>query len=129
LLLPSAANRRRNGGWAARSRPPVPPAEAGRTQGPPIAPAMGRDPSGRNAMEDPGAAGVAARRGGTRGQLRPPPDRCRQGTTPARKSALSAEPRVMRSLSEWNETRIRAARREPLRAVERGHAEGGRRQT
>ena len=35
----------------------------------------------------------------------------------------------MRSLSEWNETRIRAARREPLLAVERGHAEGGRRQT
>ena len=59
-LLPNHRNRRRNGGEGGRSGPTVPPMKAGRTR------------LGRNEEKDSGAAGVAARRGGTTGKRRPP---------------------------------------------------------
>jgi hypothetical protein len=86
----------------------------------------GPHPKGRNAMEDPGAAGVAARRGGTRGERPVSPPVRGTGQRHRAGSAMSACPelelraRVSRSQPAWAETPSPARRR--LGAVERGHA-------
>lgn len=67
----------------------------------------GLHPQGRNAMEDPGFARVAARRGGITGQRRPPP-RSRLARQRHRACAMPESGaklrRVSRSSSEWTET-------------------------
>ena len=88
----------------------------------------GLHPKGRNAMEDPGVARVAARRGGITGQRRPPA-RSRSARQRHRARAMSGSGaklrRVSRSPSEWTETpKSDSATRS---GVERGHAAGVRR--